>query len=163
MSLLPLVYVDLALTPSVVGFISTANAAVSLVSTPIVARVADRHGKMSVIVPGALLYGAGLICVPQATSLLELLPVLAAMQVGGSMCAQGQMHAMDCVAIKDRAKVPGLWNTFGDTGMLASSFASAVLAQALTTGTAFVADGVVLLFATTVTVGVLRHLPRIRR
>eukprot|EP00439_Symbiodinium_sp_Y106_P062211 s1815_g9.t1 len=148
MALLPLVYVDLSLSPSVVGGLSTFNAIVSLAVTPVIARSADHLGKMAVVLPGAIVYGAGLILVPQISSLLELLPVLAAMQVGACMCAQAQMHAMDLAPVKDRAKVPSLWNTFGDTGrMLFSSFTSSVLAEAFGLGSAFYADGVLLLVA----------------
>ncbi|CAE7901633.1 CAL, partial [Symbiodinium microadriaticum] len=147
MALLPLVYVDLSLSPSVVGGLSTFNAIISLAVTPVVARSADHLGKMAVVLPGAIVYGAGLILVPHVSSLLELLPVLAAMQVGACMCAQAQMHAMDLAPVKDRAKVPSLWNTFGDTGMLFSSFTSSVLAEAFGLGSAFYADGVLLLVA----------------
>jgi len=148
MSLLPLVYVDLGLSPMVVGSISTANALASLACMPVIAKAADRYGKMTLVIPGAIVYGSGLLFLPYATSLSELLPVLGVMQVGAAMCAQAQMHAMDRAAPADRAKVPGLWNTVGDTGMLVSSLASAVLAQATTTGTAFCADGLLILLAT---------------
>lgn len=155
MSMLPLIYVDLSLAPTVVGLISTMNAMVSLASTPMVASVADRFGKMSVVVPGAFVYGVSLILIPQASCLSELLPVLAVSQVGAAMCSQAQIHAMDCAPAKDRAKVPSLWNTVGDTGMLASSLGSAALAQMLTTGTAFRADGALLLAATAMLLGAI--------
>lgn len=154
-ALLPLLYVNLALTPSVVGGISTMTAAVSLVATPAVARLADRYGKLSVMVPGAALYGGCLLLVPQATSLLELLPVIAAMQVGGAMCSQGQTRAMDIVPAKDRAKVPGLWNTFGDTGTLTLSVAFASVAQYFSTGDAFYCNGSLLLLASAILLGPL--------
>merc|ERR1712039_715273 len=134
MSLLPLLYVDLALTPSVVGGISTANAAISLLATPLVSRAADRDGKLSVVMPGAIVYGSCLMLVPQATSLMELMPVLVTMQIGAAMCSNGLTHAMDIAPGRDRAKVPGIWNTCGDTGMVVSSFLSASLAQTMTTG-----------------------------
>ncbi|CAK0821146.1 unnamed protein product [Prorocentrum cordatum] len=149
-ALLPLAFTDLSLSPSVIGGVSTANAVVGLIATPIVARAADHFGKLAVVLPGAVLYGSCLILVPQATSLLELLPILATMQVGGAMCSQGQMHAMDQVGIRHRAKVPGLWNTFGDVGMLTTSAACATIAQLSGTTTAFQADGMFLLVATSV-------------
>lgn len=43
--------------------------------------------------------------------------------------------------VKDRAKVPSMWNTFGDTGMLLSSFTAAMMAEHLGLGSAFLADG----------------------
>lgn len=107
---------NLSLSPALVGGLSSANALVSLGATPLVAKTADRFGKMAVVLPGAILYGVSLMLVPQVGSLIELIPVLAGMQIGACMCAQAQMHAMDLAPVKDRAKVPSLWNTFGDTG-----------------------------------------------
>lgn len=147
-SLLPLIYVDLALTPSTVGAISTFTAGCNLVVTPVAASLADKHGKLRAVMPGAAIYGTGLLMIPSVGSLSELLPVLGVMQVGAALCAQGQMHAMDCAAGPNRARVPGLWNTIGDTGMLVSSFGSAALAQATSTGSALAIDGAMLLVAT---------------
>jgi len=146
-ALIPLIYVDLALSPAVVGGLSTANAIVSLSVTPVVAKTADRFGKMAVVLPGAVLYGVSLMMVPQVSSLTELLPVLAAMQIGACMTGQAQMHAMDLAPVRDRAKVPSLWNTFGDTGMLMSSFTAAMMAENLGLGAAFMSDGLLLLAA----------------
>lgn len=146
-ALIPLIYVDLALSPAVVGGLSTANALVSLSVTPLVAKTADRFGKMQVVLPGALLYGVSLMMVPQVTTLIELLPVLAAMQIGACMCGQAQMHAMDLAPVKDRAKVPSLWNIFGDTGMLFSSFSAALMAERFGLGSAFSSEGLLLLVA----------------
>lgn len=152
-SLLPLIYVDLALTPSTVGAISTFTAGCALVATPVAASLADRHGKLKAVLPGAAIYGTGLLMIPSAGSLTELLPILGMMQVGAALCAQGQMHAMDCVKGPNRARVPGLWNTIGDTGMLVSSFGSAALAQATSTGSALATDGAMLLVATALIAG----------
>eukprot|EP00434_Breviolum_minutum_P000198 symbB.v1.2.000167.t1/scaffold9.1/size550961/23 len=92
-------------------------------------------------------YGMSLMMVPQVSSLTELLPVLAAMQIGACMTGQAQMHAMDLAPVRDRAKVPSLWNTFGDTGMLLSSFTAAMMAENLGLGVAFMSDGLLLLAA----------------
>eukprot|EP00435_Cladocopium_sp_Y103_P031029 s3055_g7.t2 len=105
------------------SWLSTANAIVSLSVTPLVAKTADRFGKMAVVFPGAVLYGASLMLVPHVSSLIELLPV------------------------KDRAKVPSLWATFGDTGMLLSSFTAAMMAENLGLGSAFTSSGVLLVGA----------------
>ena len=146
-ALIPLVYVNLSLTPAVVGGLSSANALVSLGATPLVAKTADRFGKMAVVLPGAILYGVSLMLVPQVSSLMELIPVLAGMQIGACMCAQAQMHAMDLAPVKDRAKVPSLWNTFGDTGMLLSSFTAAMMAEKFSLTAAFSSEGLLLLVA----------------
>ncbi|CAL1154414.1 unnamed protein product [Cladocopium goreaui] len=146
-ALIPLVYVDLALSPALVGGLSTANAIVSLSVTPLVAKTADRFGKMAVVFPGAVLYGVSLMLVPHVSSLVELLPVLAAMQIGACMTGQAQMHAMDLAPVRDRAKVPSLWATFGDTGMLLSSFSAAMMAEHLGLGSAFTSNGLLLVGA----------------
>eukprot|EP00448_Togula_jolla_P016016 CAMPEP_0170573042 /NCGR_PEP_ID=MMETSP0224-20130122/2550_1 /TAXON_ID=285029 /ORGANISM="Togula jolla, Strain CCCM 725" /LENGTH=424 /DNA_ID=CAMNT_0010895595 /DNA_START=171 /DNA_END=1443 /DNA_ORIENTATION=- len=152
-SLLPMIYVDLAFSPTVVGGIFTTSAVMNLLATPVVARAADKFGKMRVVIPGALIYGGCLVLIPSAGSLVELLPILAAMQLATAMCSQAHLYAMDITPSQDRAKIPALWNTVGDTGMLLSSFASSALAQASTTGVALYMDGALLLVATALTVG----------
>eukprot|EP00756_Hemistasia_phaeocysticola_P051195 Hpha_TRINITY_DN26373_c0_g1::TRINITY_DN26373_c0_g1_i1::g.9409::m.9409 len=148
-TLLPLWYVQLDISTSTVGALFAMNAFVAFISQPVFASLADRFGKLFVIIPGAVCYSTNLVvAVPMVESLTQLIPILIVGQMSAAMCGQGMAYATDKVSTTQRGQVPGLWNTVGDLGMLSASVISSSLADAYSTEFAMRCSGILLFIAT---------------
>eukprot|EP01065_Artemidia_motanka_P035318 TRINITY_DN43237_c0_g1_i1.p1 TRINITY_DN43237_c0_g1~~TRINITY_DN43237_c0_g1_i1.p1 ORF type:complete len:616 (+),score=176.75 TRINITY_DN43237_c0_g1_i1:55-1848(+) len=144
-AIFPLFFVQLDLSTVTVGYIFMMNAAVNFVCAPVVAVLADRCGKLAIVVPGALVFGVGVIAIPHATTMTELVGLMVVLQLGGSMAGTVMAHAIDIAPRQSRAQVQGLYNTVGDAGGMVGSTVGACVAELASLAAAFHFEGFALI------------------
>jgi len=149
MTVLPLVLTgDLGLSPGAVGSLFAIQAAVSLVATLPVAKLADRVGPANLIPAGLATAGVAFAALPFATGFEHVAGIMALQGLGSCVLGSAPTAAAaNAVGDEHRAAALSLVRVTGDLGMLLGSAGLGAFAAAAGSDYAFGAASV-LLFGT---------------
>jgi len=135
MTLMPLMLVgdQFHLSASHIGGVFAAASVISVVCTPLSARVLDSIGQVRAIVPACLVVGSTMAAVPMAHH--DVYPFLALFftwTTAGTLLSGGPTaYVSNVSAPEDRGQALALLRTGGDVGMLLGAVVSGALAGAL--------------------------------
>jgi len=149
MTLLPLFMVDpLHLHPSQIGISFAVMSIISVLSSYKIASLADHVGKIEMTILGALLVTGSVMCVPFATTFVQLIAILAPLALGSTaISAIPQAYISDLTLPHQRSNAMALLRAGGDIGLLVGAILTGVIAQYSSVFTAIQLNGCVMLLA----------------
>jgi len=135
MTLMPLMLVgeQFHLSASSIGGVFAAASIVSVVCTPLAAKLLDSIGQIKAVVPACFAIGACMVAVPMADhELVTFLALFYAWTTAGTLLAAGPTaYVSNITSAEDRGQALAMLRTGGDVGMLSGAVMSGVMAGML--------------------------------
>ena len=135
MTLMPLMLVgdQFQMSASHIGGVFAASSVISMVCTPLSAKVLDSVGQMRAVVPACLIIGSAMAVVPFAHhDVSKFLGLFFVWTTAGTLLSGGPVaYVSNISAPEDRSQALALLRTGGDVGMLGGAVISGALATAL--------------------------------
>jgi len=139
----------LHMAPGEVGGIFAMTSAINVFGAPLAAKLSDKHGRRSTIVPGLGLIAGSVCLLPSVDSGAQLTALMAVWACGGACVSTGPTaYLADLVPEKDRASALSMLRSFGDLGLMLGAGSLGGLAYATSMEVAFWANSALLGAAT---------------
>jgi len=139
----------LHMAPGEVGAIFAMTSAINVFGAPLAAKLSDKHGRRTTIVPGLGLIACSVCLLPSVESGAQLTALMAVWACGGACVSTGPTaYLADMVPERDRASALSMLRSFGDLGLMLGAGSLGGLAYATSMEVAFWANSALLGAAT---------------